>query len=329
METASVCTIKLEGLACGCDSSKKSAMFTSSGTNSSTSRRGNFMRSPQSGHANVSPDAQPPTDANPDRLTREATADLLVKITSRFQESAADALKKSKSPTKIGKRTTYARRHKRLSLFAACTGLTYSNMLDGSGVVLEKALDNFTQGCCTGAPRTEAAAEIEQLQRAVFPGILFGKDQSRNSIILPADSKYPEKYFGEVEHGEFSCTCPLNDVADLSAEYRNTLRGSSMPPTAVDSLKCDANQIGETKVAMEDALLHATWDSNALEIIAMTNVHDNKVPSGTGDTERKTETTGDDEQQKAPTDLWDMPLSKTGATESQGVSKSVREWWEE
>ena len=256
METASVCTIKRGGLACGCYSSKESTMFTSSGTHSSAR---NSTQSPQPGHANLSPDAQPPTIANPDLLTREDTADILVKITRQFQESAENALKKSESPTKIGRRTKYASRHEHLSHFAKCASLIYSNMPVGSDLTLENALDSFTQGCCTGVPRSKAAAEIEQLQRAAFPAILFGRDQSRDSIILPADSEYPIKYFGRVEHSEFHCTCPLIDVADLSAEYRNILRGSSIPPTIVDSLECDANQIGDTRLAMEDALANARW----------------------------------------------------------------------
>ena len=58
----------------------------------------------------------------------------------------------------------------------------------------------------------------------------------------------------------------------------------------------------------------------------MTNIPDDKVLSCTANTQRRTEMTGNDKQQKAQTDLWDMPLPETANNEAQGGSK---DWWDE
>jgi len=197
MEFAKDSSIKLQGLLARRSlSSKQIIMFN------------RFKHVPPRNHGGIytmssAPDVS--STAHPIKLTRQDTEGLLVKITDDFQAAAAKWLKKSESRTSFGSRSIYARKHEALQHLAACARLTRSYMAEGNDAVLESALNSLTAGC-TCAQNQEAADEIERLQEVAFPGVLFGKDQTRNSIILPAGSRHSKPYFRWVENSELYCT---------------------------------------------------------------------------------------------------------------------------
>ena len=119
--------------------------------------------------------------------------------------------------------------------------------------------------------------------------------------------------------------------AELSAEYGNTLGELSLPLLEILQVEYNTDCVAQTKAAMDDALDDARQDSDALDTqpTAMTHNNESKGVLGSGDSQRRTEPTGEGKQLNTQTDLWDMPLPVRDDKECQGVTMWGRRWWED